>query len=133
MPDNFYPLQVVNDYKDFAFSDYARVGRALVLYEIGDRDESIAEMEDVSISLKGYPGKISYAHRVLVLQIMTCKFCLLEEFCCRGSCGTCCSIVCGQARSTSGREPVHHCNSFRPSLYRSFLCKRNKTLATELG
>ena len=26
------------------------------MYEIGDRDEAIAEMEDVSISLKGYPG-----------------------------------------------------------------------------
>ena len=50
---------MVNDNKDFAFSDYARVGRALVLYGIGDRDESIAEMEDVSISLKGYPGTIS--------------------------------------------------------------------------
>ncbi|KAJ3671620.1 hypothetical protein LUZ60_007699 [Juncus effusus] len=47
--------QLVKDYKDFALSEYARVGRALVLYEIGDRDEAIAEMEDVSISLKGYP------------------------------------------------------------------------------
>uniref|UniRef100_A0A2C9URF9 Tetratricopeptide repeat protein n=1 Tax=Manihot esculenta TaxID=3983 RepID=A0A2C9URF9_MANES len=46
---------VVENYKDFAFSDYARVGRALALYEIGDKDEAIAEMEDVSISLKGYP------------------------------------------------------------------------------
>uniref|UniRef100_A0A7N0TVK6 Uncharacterized protein n=1 Tax=Kalanchoe fedtschenkoi TaxID=63787 RepID=A0A7N0TVK6_KALFE len=50
-----YFTQVVRDYKDFAFSEYARVGRALALYEIGDRDEAIAEMEDVSISLKGYP------------------------------------------------------------------------------
>ncbi|XP_017701515.2 uncharacterized protein LOC103720519 [Phoenix dactylifera] len=46
---------VIRDYKDFAFSEYARVGRALALYEIGDREEAIAEMEDVSISLKGYP------------------------------------------------------------------------------
>ncbi|XP_065021119.1 uncharacterized protein LOC135646008 [Musa acuminata AAA Group] len=50
-----YFTLVIRDYKDFAFADYARVGRALVLYEIGDRDEAIAEMEDVSISLKGYP------------------------------------------------------------------------------
>lgn len=49
---------MIRDYKDFAFADYARVGRALVLYEIGDRDEAIAEMEDVSISLKGYPGSL---------------------------------------------------------------------------
>ncbi|KAK8710080.1 hypothetical protein V6N13_145421 [Hibiscus sabdariffa] len=46
---------VVENYKEFAFSDYARVGRALALYEVGDREEAIAEMEDVSISLKGYP------------------------------------------------------------------------------
>ncbi|KAI8540652.1 hypothetical protein RHMOL_Rhmol08G0003200 [Rhododendron molle] len=51
----FSRLQVIENYKDFALSDYARVGRALALYEVGDREESIAEMEDVSISLKGYP------------------------------------------------------------------------------
>ncbi|KAB2005733.1 hypothetical protein ES319_D11G291400v1 [Gossypium barbadense] len=37
--------------------DYARVGRALALYEVGDKEEAFAEMEDVSISLKGYPGE----------------------------------------------------------------------------
>lgn len=47
---------MVENYKDFAFSEYARVGRALALYEVGDREQAIAEMEDVSISLKGYPG-----------------------------------------------------------------------------
>ncbi|XP_068316616.1 uncharacterized protein [Pyrus communis] len=47
--------QVIEKYNDFAFSDYARVGRSLVLYEVGNREDAIAEMEDVSISLKGYP------------------------------------------------------------------------------
>ncbi|XP_068649362.1 uncharacterized protein [Aristolochia californica] len=50
-----YFTQVVKDYKDLALSEYARVGRALALYEVGNREEAIAEMEDVSISLKGYP------------------------------------------------------------------------------
>ncbi|KAJ4715345.1 Tetratricopeptide-like helical [Melia azedarach] len=50
-----YFTLVVENYKDFAFSEYARVGRALALYEVGDREEAIAEMEDVSVSLKGYP------------------------------------------------------------------------------
>ncbi|XP_061346875.1 uncharacterized protein LOC133292478 [Gastrolobium bilobum] len=50
-----YFSQVVERYKDLALSEYARVGRALALYEVGDREEAIAEMEDVSISLKGYP------------------------------------------------------------------------------
>lgn len=51
-----FSIQVIEKYKDFAFSDYARVGRALALYEVGDKEEAIAELEDVSISLKGYPG-----------------------------------------------------------------------------
>lgn len=51
-------FQVVREYKDFALSEYARVGRALALYEVGDKNEAIAEMEDVSISLKGSPGNL---------------------------------------------------------------------------
>ncbi|KAI4330119.1 hypothetical protein MLD38_028425 [Melastoma candidum] len=50
-----YFTLVIEGYKDFALSEYARVGRALALYEVGDRDEAITEMEDVSVSLKGYP------------------------------------------------------------------------------
>lgn len=51
---------MVENYKEFAFAEYARVGRALALYEVGDREEAIAEMEDVSISLKGYPGNFTF-------------------------------------------------------------------------
>lgn len=51
---------MVQNYKEFSLSEYARVGRALALYEVGDREEAIAEMEDVSISLKGYPGIYTY-------------------------------------------------------------------------
>nr|ABO15005.1 TPR repeats-like protein [Taiwania cryptomerioides] len=47
--------QVIDTYGDLALTEYARVGRAISLYEVGDREESIAEMEDVSVSLKGYP------------------------------------------------------------------------------
>ncbi|KAJ6378012.1 hypothetical protein OIU78_028278 [Salix suchowensis] len=50
-----FKILMVENYKDFAFSEYGRFGRALSLYEVGDREEAIAEMEDVSISLKGYP------------------------------------------------------------------------------
>lgn len=38
---------MAKNYKEFAFSEYARVGRALALYEVGDREEAIAEMEDM--------------------------------------------------------------------------------------
>nr|DAD22682.1 TPA_asm: hypothetical protein HUJ06_024145 [Nelumbo nucifera] len=61
-----YFTTVVKEYKDFAFSEYARVGRALALYEIGDREEAIAEMEDVSISLKGYPVHAALAAALYV-------------------------------------------------------------------
>jgi len=69
-----YYTQVVENYKDFAFSDYARVGRALALYEVGDRQEAIAEMEDVSISLKGYPE----VHAALAAALYVDKHALLQ-------------------------------------------------------
>ncbi|KAG6556572.1 hypothetical protein Mapa_001513 [Marchantia paleacea] len=40
---------------DLALAEYARVGHAVTLYEVGDRSEAITEMEDVSIALRGYP------------------------------------------------------------------------------
>uniref|UniRef100_A0A0E0FAD6 MalT-like TPR region domain-containing protein n=1 Tax=Oryza meridionalis TaxID=40149 RepID=A0A0E0FAD6_9ORYZ len=46
---------VAREYGDLSLSGYARVGRALVLYEVGDRDDAIAEMEDASVALRGYP------------------------------------------------------------------------------
>lgn len=121
--------QVIQEYKDFAFADYARVGRALVLYEIGDRDESIAEMEDVSISLKGYPGNnISYVYKLFILGIK-----IDSEFYCRGARSSCRGTVCRQARSTAGREPVHHRHASRPSLYGSLIRQKYETLAAKLG
>lgn len=61
-----------------AFSEYARVGRALALYEVGDREEAIAEMEDVSISLKGYPGIfVEFLHFMVMLQMENCHFSLI--------------------------------------------------------
>ncbi|KDO51674.1 hypothetical protein CISIN_1g027087mg [Citrus sinensis] len=68
-----YFTLVVENYKDFAFSEYARVGRALALYEVGDREEAIAEMEDVSISLKGYPE----VHAALAAALYVDKHALL--------------------------------------------------------
>ncbi|XP_052191601.1 uncharacterized protein LOC127800812 [Diospyros lotus] len=65
--------QIIEKYKDFALSDYARVGRAIALYEVGDRGESIAEMEDVSISLKGYPE----VHAALAAALYTDRHALL--------------------------------------------------------
>ncbi|KAL6993011.1 hypothetical protein U1Q18_011126 [Sarracenia purpurea var. burkii] len=68
-----YFTQVIEKYKDFALSDYARVGRALALYEVGDREEAISEMTDVSISLKGYPE----VHAALAAALYSDKHALL--------------------------------------------------------
>ncbi len=134
---HFYiSLQVIENYKDFAFSDYARVGRALALYEVGDREEAIAEMEDVSISLKGYPGISEDIHSwnmweekhfwsVIVL--------MFSRAFCRSSCSSSSSLICGQACSTASWKPIHYCNSTWSSVYRRFICKRNKALASKFG
>ncbi|KAI5076109.1 hypothetical protein GOP47_0008174 [Adiantum capillus-veneris] len=47
--------QVIKEHGDLALAEYARVGRAICLYEVGDKEEAFVEMEDVSVSLKGYP------------------------------------------------------------------------------
>ncbi|KAK9110373.1 hypothetical protein Sjap_018433 [Stephania japonica] len=65
--------QVIKGCKDLALSEYARVGRALALYEVGDREEAIAELEDVSISLKGYPE----VHAALAAALYADKHALL--------------------------------------------------------
>lgn len=46
---------VIKEDGDLALAEYARVGRAISLYEVGDKEEAFVEMEDVSVSLKGYP------------------------------------------------------------------------------
>ncbi|PPD93337.1 hypothetical protein GOBAR_DD09727 [Gossypium barbadense] len=57
--------------------DYARVGRALAFYEVGDKEEAFAEMEDVSISLKGYPDAILEFKFIRVkLSVSSRDFCL---------------------------------------------------------
>lgn len=47
--------QVVRKDGDLALAAYARVGRALSLYEVGNRNEAIILLEGMSVELKGYP------------------------------------------------------------------------------
>eukprot|EP00850_Spirogloea_muscicola_P012603 SM000082S22845 [mRNA] locus=s82:207062:207713:- [translate_table: standard] len=47
--------QVAEEDRDLALSAYARLGRALALYEVGDRGEAILELQDLTLELKGYP------------------------------------------------------------------------------
>ncbi|GAQ85789.1 hypothetical protein KFL_002540230 [Klebsormidium nitens] len=47
--------KIVAEYSDLALAAYARVGRALALYEVGDKGEAILELQDMSLELKGSP------------------------------------------------------------------------------
>ncbi|KAH7422998.1 hypothetical protein KP509_12G034800 [Ceratopteris richardii] len=66
--------QVIKEDGDLALSEYARVGRAIALYEVGDREEAFIELEDVSVSLKGYPE----VHAALAAVLYTDKHSLLS-------------------------------------------------------
>nr|GEU79847.1 hypothetical protein [Tanacetum cinerariifolium] len=48
---------VEREYKDFALSEYTRVDKELILSEVGEKNEAIAKMKDVSSSLKCIPGR----------------------------------------------------------------------------
>ena len=45
---------ITRNYSDLALSQYAHVGRALMLYELGQWPESISELKSVEFRLRGY-------------------------------------------------------------------------------
>ena len=45
---------IIRNYSDLALSQYAHVGRALMLYELGQWPESISELKSVEFRLRGY-------------------------------------------------------------------------------
>lgn len=46
--------QGVRQYPDLALSEYARLGRAMLLYQLGDTSQALLELEDCEVSMKGY-------------------------------------------------------------------------------
>lgn len=45
---------LVHSYPDLALTEYARLGRALMLYQVGRVDEAVVELESEAVSLTGY-------------------------------------------------------------------------------
>lgn len=46
--------QGVREYSDLALSEYARLGRALLLYQVGDTSQALLELESSEVAMKGY-------------------------------------------------------------------------------
>mmetsp|Transcript_15901 Transcript_15901/g.49980 ORF Transcript_15901/g.49980 Transcript_15901/m.49980 type:complete len:144 (-) Transcript_15901:122-553(-) len=47
--------EIVKRYPDLAITEYARLGRALLLFEVGERGEGLLELQDERVVLQGYP------------------------------------------------------------------------------
>ena len=45
----------MQSYPDLAVTEYARLHRALLLYEVGDVRRSLLELDDLEVSLRGFP------------------------------------------------------------------------------
>lgn len=70
---------IIKENGDLALAEYARVGRAITLYEVGDKEEAFVEMEDASLSLKGYPGEPDS------ICVHACIGALINIYCCMGT------------------------------------------------
>ena len=46
--------QVVRQYPELAITNYARINRALLLYQTGSKSQAILELEDLEASLRGF-------------------------------------------------------------------------------
>eukprot|EP00879_Flechtneria_rotunda_P009632 GHRR01010079.1.p1 GENE.GHRR01010079.1~~GHRR01010079.1.p1 ORF type:complete len:318 (+),score=120.05 GHRR01010079.1:114-1067(+) len=46
---------IVHQHPDLALAEYARVGRAFMLYQTGQVDEALIALEDQELSMRGYP------------------------------------------------------------------------------
>ena len=86
-------MQALDDYTSIAqrfpglaISNYARVGRALMLYQTGNASEAILELQDLEASLRGYAevhaalARILYSERPSEISYAEEQFDLASEF-----------------------------------------------------
>ena len=89
----FCCLQALQDYTtitkrfpDLAISNYARLGRAFMLYQTGNASEAILELEDLEVSLRGLAevhaalASIVYSERPNEIAYAEQQFDLASEF-----------------------------------------------------
>ncbi|GAB4816712.1 hypothetical protein N2152v2_003758 [Parachlorella kessleri] len=48
--------ELLRRFSDFAFTEFARIERALVLYQLGRVSEALLQLEDVEVALRGNSG-----------------------------------------------------------------------------
>ncbi|MEW5302820.1 MAG: hypothetical protein WDW38_004068 [Sanguina aurantia] len=44
---------IIKEYPDFALTEYARIGRALLLYQLGSTSDAILELQDEEVAMQG--------------------------------------------------------------------------------
>lgn len=77
---------ITRKYPGLAITNYARIGRALLLYQIGNTSESILELEDLEASLRGFAevhaalASIIYTERPSEISYAEEQFDLASEF-----------------------------------------------------
>ena len=77
---------IVKQFPDLAISNYARIGRALMLYQTGNPSEAILELQDLESSLRGYAevhaaiASIIYTERPSEISYAEQQFDLASEF-----------------------------------------------------
>lgn len=77
---------IVRQYPDLAITNYAKIGRALLLYQTGSKSQAILELEDLEVSLRGYAevhaalASIIYNERPREVSYAEEQFDLASEF-----------------------------------------------------
>ncbi|KAI3438764.1 hypothetical protein D9Q98_001182 [Chlorella vulgaris] len=66
---------VVKQFPDFATTEYARLSRALLLYQLGRTSDAILQLEDLEVALRGY----SEVHAALAAVLYTERPALLDQ------------------------------------------------------
>lgn len=76
----------MKQFPGLAISNYARIGRALMLYQAGNASEAILELEDLESALRGFAevhaalASIIYAERPSEISYAEEQFDLASEF-----------------------------------------------------
>ena len=77
---------ITRKYPDLAITNYARINRALLLYQTGSKSQAILELEDLEASLRGYAevhaalAAIIYSERPHEISYAEEQFDLASEF-----------------------------------------------------
>lgn len=78
--------QITRRFPDLAITNYAKIGRALLLYQTGSKNQAILELEDLEVALRGYAevhaalASIIYTERPTEISYAEEQFDIASEF-----------------------------------------------------